>query len=79
MFCIKGNNESGNSAKRERSMSKGSRSRWDNSDIKLLLMQTYKWHGIPATAITFSAKRASKNGISVTDKTFSMKHISGME
>ena len=44
------NNESGNSAKRERFMSKGSRSRWDSSDTKLHLMQTYKWHGIPATA-----------------------------
>ena len=29
------NNESGNSAKRERFMSKGSRSRWDSSDTKL--------------------------------------------
>ena len=45
---------------------KGNRSRWDNSDTKLLLMQTYKWHGIPATGKTFSTKRASINGIAAT-------------
>ena len=57
-FVLKGNNESGNSAKRERFYIKGKRSRWDNSDTKFLLMQTYKWHGIPATGKTFSTERA---------------------